>query len=283
MIHNNVGGVSTAPGPDGTPVTTNVGGFMQDLMSPIDPIFFLHHANIDRLWDVWTRKQQKLGLPILPDGYLTDPPVRGSDYYRWSREPFLFFSDPKGQPVTMKTAGDYATIGAFNYEYQPGSGEEVVEPTMAAATKARSKKQVLTFNGKVTSKQVSATQVGAAVFKVPPSALQARTVALFAKVTIELPSVEHAGRFMVFVNAPDRRDLGASSPYYAGTFAMFGHRDMAGPFTFTIPLSNALTRMRTRKLLAANAPLVISVVQEPAHVTHPESAVEIRSVVLEAY
>jgi tyrosinase len=31
-----------------------VGGVMADMESPIDPIFWLHHANVDRLWVAWT-------------------------------------------------------------------------------------------------------------------------------------------------------------------------------------------------------------------------------------
>ncbi|WP_376708199.1 tyrosinase family protein [Bradyrhizobium cenepequi] len=29
-----------------------LGGFMQVIMSPTNPIFYLRHANMDRLWDV---------------------------------------------------------------------------------------------------------------------------------------------------------------------------------------------------------------------------------------
>ncbi|WP_313032267.1 tyrosinase family protein, partial [Massilia alkalitolerans] len=85
-------------------------GFMTDMLSPVDPIFFLHHSNMDRLWDVWTRKQMQLGLPFLPAGYelRTDLPdeqksaaERAGDYYRWARDPLLFFVNAKGQPVSQ--------------------------------------------------------------------------------------------------------------------------------------------------------------------------------------
>jgi tyrosinase len=50
---------------------------MLNFLSPVDPIFFLHHANIDRLWDVWTRKQaahkDSNQYPTLPEGYLNPP------------------------------------------------------------------------------------------------------------------------------------------------------------------------------------------------------------------
>jgi hypothetical protein len=39
-------------GPHGT-VHVNIGGDMGVMNSPNDPIFFLHHANVDRLWNRW--------------------------------------------------------------------------------------------------------------------------------------------------------------------------------------------------------------------------------------
>lgn len=101
------------------------GGFMVAFLSPVDPIFFLHHANIDRLWDVWTRRQAALGRPTLP---------KGADLDTWSREQFLFFADEKGQPVSKTNAGDYAEMAAFDYDYSPGSGEDEVPSVVAAAS-----------------------------------------------------------------------------------------------------------------------------------------------------
>jgi tyrosinase len=40
-----------------------VGGTMKTAYSPADPLFFLHHANIDRLWDVWARKHARAKPP----------------------------------------------------------------------------------------------------------------------------------------------------------------------------------------------------------------------------
>ena len=50
------------------PVHDIVGGFMGTMRAPLDPIFFLHHANIDRLWHAWALPDGK-GIPSLSSTY----------------------------------------------------------------------------------------------------------------------------------------------------------------------------------------------------------------------
>ena len=264
LVHNNVGGVTTVTGPDGKPVTTNTGGFMQDLMSPVDPIFFLHHSNMDRLWDVWTRKQQARGLPFLPDGYLANPAAPGTDYYTWSTEPFLFYVDSKGQPVTPSTAGDYASIGRFNYEYQPGSGEDVVARTTTVAV-LRAAAQAQVFHADRPGAEEATREAEGFAFAIPAALLAPQTShdgpVLIARVTAEMPAHRHASRLRLFVNAPAGGDPGTTSPHFAGSFAMFSHRS-SGTFTFTLPLARALSALRAASLLDTGAPLRLRVIQE---------------------
>src|SRR5262249_21735971 len=101
------------------------GAFMVSFFSSVDPIFFLHHANLDRLWDVWTRRQTALGRPALP---------QGADLAAWSNEPFLFFSDDRTHPVAKTRGAAYMPLVVFVYDYPPGSGEDrVPAPTPAVA------------------------------------------------------------------------------------------------------------------------------------------------------
>ena len=56
---NRIEGWTAAP-PSRTPAIHNrmhvwVGGDMITATSPNDPVFFLHHANVDRIWSAWSQ------------------------------------------------------------------------------------------------------------------------------------------------------------------------------------------------------------------------------------
>ncbi|MGK9235006.1 tyrosinase family protein [Inquilinus limosus] len=221
-VHNYIGGVGPVdPGPYGN---------MTNFLSPVDPIFFLHHANMDRLWDVWTRKQQRLGLPILP---------AGQDLTAFSNEPFLFFVGGDGRYVGPAKAGDYLSPDVFGYDYEPGSGEEIIPPPgRAVAAGAR----------RLIPGAVAANTGSVAV---PRAAVLAHLAErdgrpLVAEITLTRPMGASAAReFDVLVNAPeDATRVSSDSPYYAGTAAFFGPMmpgmHMAMDATFVVPLPRTL-------------------------------------------
>jgi tyrosinase len=231
--HDNVHGAMGGPAGN---------AFMVSFLSPVDPIFFLHHANIDRLWDLWTRRQAALGRPILP---------QGADLTAWSSEQFLFFSDPNGQPVSKTSAGDYATMSVFEYHYSPGSGEDEVPapgPPMAASPAMQ------VFGAHITSATIGATVPAGGVAEVPAAALAAtspETPPRVAEVTLNLGPADQGRRFRVLVSS-----VGGGNPIEAGGITIFSHH-VHGPTTFTVPLPENLV---VTPAAGANVPLDIRVV-----------------------
>jgi tyrosinase len=71
-----------------------VGGTMSDAsVSPADPVFWMHHANLDRLWWVWYNSTQ---------GNHQNPPLTGSDAVM---DPWTY------------TEADVRSISALGYKY----------------------------------------------------------------------------------------------------------------------------------------------------------------------
>jgi hypothetical protein len=233
-------------------VHNNIGGFMGDFLSPVDPIFFMHHSNIDRIWDVWTRKQQALGLPTLP--------TKPADLANWKKEPFLFYINSQGKPVTKNTAGDYATIGAFNYDYQPGSGAQTpIKPSTFSNQH---------WNAKMGAKLASAPHMAQAEV-VLPEALNTEAVAdegasLFASVTLK-PGTDTSGvQFHVVVNPPaGAAQVDFNDPSFAGSFSVFGKRTAGHadqPISFTVSIADAVAKLRAAKRLDPAGKLQVHVV-----------------------
>ena len=78
-----------------------VGGTMTYMSSPNDPVFFLHHANIDRLWVQWQQAH--------PD--LDYAPVSGGAEGESRGDPL----DPWGAPTTIASVLDHHSLG-YRYD-----------------------------------------------------------------------------------------------------------------------------------------------------------------------
>jgi tyrosinase len=244
-VHNCIGGVGPLdPGPYGN---------MTNFLSPFDPVFFLHHANMDRLWDVWTRKQQRLGLPILP----AQP-----DLGTLSKEPFLFYVKSNGDYVGTTHAGEFYSTDRFNYDYEPGSGDET--GVVAAGVKAK-RHAALSLKAEVKGH--------AAALSIPRAAvnehLSSDQPTLIAAVTVARPaSSSNTRAFDVIVGAPPNvTSVTPDSPYYGGTIAFFGptmdHMSMSPDATFAVPLPKRPEAFHN--LAAANVSTSIRIAPSHGH------------------
>jgi tyrosinase len=90
------------------------GGFMGGFSTaPLDPMFWLHHCNIDRLWEVWVQRQKQLG------NLDRNPKVAGTaSTGGWLDEPFDFH-DSTGAAVRMTSKEVLNTrVPPLSYEYE---------------------------------------------------------------------------------------------------------------------------------------------------------------------
>jgi tyrosinase len=216
--HNYIGGVG--------PIPNGPWGNMTNNLSPVDPIFFLHHSNMDRLWDVWTRKQQALRLPYLPSS---------ADFPTYANEPFLFYVKSDGTQVGASTAKDYISTARFQYDYEPGFGEALVKPASRVLTAQHAASVKGLMKGNAASLVLSANAITAHL-------ADNSSAPLVALVTLPRPTGSSSNRqFDVLVGAPaDATHVNADSPYYAGTVSFFGGMmhmpGMSSDATFLVPL-----------------------------------------------
>ncbi|MDU8909659.1 tyrosinase family protein [Aestuariicoccus sp. MJ-SS9] len=249
--HRGMRGSAVIEGQPHNQVHNNTGGIMPTLLSSIDPLFYLHHGNIDRLWDIWTRKQTKLGLSALP--LPADAPA-------FNREPFLFFIDGDGNKVTQDTtAGDYMDIGRWGYSYTRATGEELVDaPPRALMVATNNASNVRTeafsaFNAGIAG--VALNEAFTNTLTAPMS--QVRHI---AHITFVPPENVQGLRFNFFM-APqgDTPQTAPDSPDLAGSFEFFGvvhsHSD---PFTVSIDITEALNRLEATGTLVPGGELTFA-------------------------
>ncbi|MCL2428046.1 MAG: tyrosinase family protein [Alphaproteobacteria bacterium] len=118
-IHNYVGGESQ----DGT-----LGDMTELGTAALDPLFYAHHANIDRLWEIWRRdpgrRASEPGEPAFSDQAFVFPWTDGSP-----------LTVTVGQTLdTARLGYAYRSLEVFGDGTPPGPVEPVASPSLAAAT-----------------------------------------------------------------------------------------------------------------------------------------------------
>jgi tyrosinase len=216
-IHVDVGGEWVQGG------VTMDGWMINPDTAALDPIFWLHHANIDRLWSVWNRISSAN----------TDPAGSvnvGGQPISWpSTVPFPFY-DGTGNVVTMTPSQVLdTTTTSFSYDYEDTSNP-LAPPLSSAASRRIAMKPGLPEMIGSSDKPVTLTgsaQTTAFVLQPPsgPALKSAAVPAAPAKTHLKIENVvsgkSHA-TYEVYVNLPDNPDAAAYKEHYAGVMHLFG-------------------------------------------------------------
>jgi tyrosinase len=216
-------------------IHVRIGGWMGAFeTAALDPIFWVHHCNIDRLWNHW-----------LAQGGRTYP-----EDATWRNTPYAFF-DETGRQVTLTGCDVFRAAGQLNYTYE-GEPPQVVKSCLVIDPTRFKFLHRLLYKFPIPPILVKRKPLPFPV-RLDIRPVRARLAGLRAKsgnkITLQLEQVRVARPpgvvWQVFL-APQGSKLDARGPFFVGNLAFFGpssgaHHD-AGPRTFSFAADNVLAR-----------------------------------------
>jgi tyrosinase len=125
------------------PVHDIIGGIMADMQSPMDPIFWLHHANIDRLWAAWVAAANGRLMPARTAAYWTGTftysdtltLARLSTY--GNRTDLSYFYQNEAMPLVLPVSRSGASTAPATEALEAARPGDAVAPAAQGATLPR--------------------------------------------------------------------------------------------------------------------------------------------------
>jgi tyrosinase len=250
------------------------GGFMSNFDdAPKDPVFWMHHANIDRLWAVWLRQEDREDP--------TDP--------AWTDFQFDFH-DENGGELQQSPADVLDSIGQLGYTYEnlsvPGELEEEPAPVPVLMSDSRRSDHPAELVGasddEVKLQGRSRVTVNVAEPK-SPGLLADRAAGRSPRVLLGIEGIEGEANpgltYAVYVNLPDDADADTDPErHLAGELSFFGierlgdlrrdHPEGAGQL-HTFDITRVANELQEQGRWDADA---ITVTFEPIRVEPPPGA-----------
>jgi tyrosinase len=240
-------------------VHDNVGGLMSNIpVAAGDPIFFVHHCQIDRLWASW----QSYPDSVYNWGSTPTDPSEA----RWKGRKFNFVDD-NGTVVNVTAGGELSTkdMGYVYDSLPPRPSAPVVAAAAAAIAPAAAPVQVAAAQANGMTVGSGGARMTLSPAPSPPAAAAPQAAAPGAQ-TLVLDNVKLLARppapLHVFLNLPEGAPATLDSPYYVGTLNFFnwntktgkpmldtadGHAmPAAGQFRFTV--GPVLARQKARNV-----------------------------------
>lgn len=228
-------------------VHASIGGLMGNPVTAAqDPIFWLHHANVDRLWERWLRQ----------GGGRVNP----TDDVDWMNDTFTFF-DENSNAVQLSGRQVLNTATQLNYRYDDPlsvSNNAVTSPSPSTSLNAQS-------TGASTPQEISISgreQQVTFVLGDTPLTLTAPSQDLLARrvlvedsiVTLNVIGVEYEqenpSSYDIYINLPQNAAPNPHSPYYAGILSLFS---LPQKGTFSLDITDVISDLQKRNMFTGGA------------------------------
>jgi tyrosinase len=264
------------------PVHNLIGGEMANMTSPRDPIFFLHHANIDRLWNAWVSAGGKR-VPYTSNPYNS---LNSSAYWAstfrysstmtieryktytpgWLGNSYASNTQPTSMPPSAKSSSPFKLTQAQMPQFmaRPAAGNFAAVPGRALSATSRSLGGVssvvlneLSVSAHLPLGAPDVQAVKSAVSAAVGSPAQlapntARSVKIVLENLLLLGAGAGGGYFYnVYVNLPPSGDaVEGGRKYQLGTVGPFEIAGAShhGPATLEFPATEVLSRLSDSEL-----------------------------------
>ena len=237
-------------------VHVQLGGLMGSVPTAAqDPIFYLHHCNVDRLWNLW----------LAQGGGRTDP----LSNVPWRTNKYTFF-DENGAQVQLTGCNVVRAAAQLNYGYEGEPAQ--VAPYCFKVLPPWIFKVKLLFRWPnppyLLSLKPQRVRVDIAKFREQlAAAARSKTETLLVRLDDVVAAKAPGAVWQVFLAPSGVSDLNPDGPFFVGTVALFGTGLRSGahhftPATFTFPADRAVeASLRSRNsaftlTFVAQGPLV---------------------------
>ncbi len=225
-------------------VHVDVGGLMGSVPTAAeDPVFFVHHSNIDRYWNLWLAQAGGRHDPV------TDT--------TWNHHSSLFF-DENGKEVHMTCCDVLRCAEQLNYTYE-GEPPQVKEYCLkiifpwwwlVVQVLIHWPGPPVELGEREVTVPIDITQIRERI----PALLQNKNEQLVVELDNVVAEREPGVVWEVYLGAPENAARNAESPHFLGTVSLFSagvrshaHREFQ-PAHFTFPATKALeVALRTRQ------------------------------------
>jgi len=186
-------------------VHSDLGGLMGVVDTAAqDPIFWLHHGNIDRLWNKW----------IQEGGGRTDP-----NDAAWLNTTFTFY-DEAGQAVYLTGAEVVDSVGQLNYRYDddPPPPMFIHFPIILAESAALSGEQRITLGASPVTVHLPLNEQARQALSTLPRQPDRKVFLRIQDIRTDKPPSYH---YAIYLNPPSDQKVGEHAPGFVGNLSLF--------------------------------------------------------------